>query len=720
MSSTEIRARTVTTADANIIEWQQRTRLRNPLGEKVRRYTDGNATYSVFQDYHGVLFPNGPDGSAQDISRLEVTKRSANDHVDYKLMEMDVIIDPSGTLLGLKNDRFRVWDRDDDGNIFMYTYKAIPGMSFESQLESINRYRPSERHSTSAQIYHDGKFLENVPHKDRILDAVPLFADWQLTYGKYTLGKNPDTPALSGLKGKDITANLLVPSETELLKYLNELRPLINIDCGTENKAGVDRVGIIIEKRCRSMGFDVRRIKREKYGDIRIISMKGKGKGKVMLMGHLDTIFQNGTVESRPMTIDREGKLRGPGTSDMKAGVQNAIWAMKELKDGGFDDFEEIHLVLNGDEEVGSPESREVYLPFAREMDAVLVLEEARKDGEIVSARKGVGQWNFQINSSHSDANPISEMARKITQMYKLNYYVRDPLSIAEATVNTGVIIGQFASKIPGEKIGTWKVEFKGRESHAGMQPEDGINAIAEAANLINRINDRDTNTGLKIYPRFIRGGKKFNQIPGYCEVIIDVYSSDGQTGTDTSEEVEDLLRKHNESRITKSTYTFSKLGNTDYIAYDSITGNYTRVSCDLRAKDISGMDTVISNLKSISEDSASQDFKTVLGESNGFSHPPMIKTPAVTYLADLAREAGQEAGIPDLRDVYTGGGSDANPIAYLGIPTLDGLGPIGWEDHSEREWVSIDSILPRKNMLANLIRKIIQNRDSLAKKRGI
>jgi glutamate carboxypeptidase len=85
-----------------------------------------------------------------------------------------------------------------------------------------------------------------------------------------------------------------------------------------------------------------------------------------------------------------------------------------------------------------------------------------------------------------------------------------------------------------------------------------------------------------------------------------------------------------------------------------------------------------------------------------------MEKTAATARLVAWCQEAARDAGF-EVRDAATGGGSDGNTTAASGIPTLDGLGPVGGLDHSPREYVDIPSISPRTAMLAGLIERICQ-----------
>jgi glutamate carboxypeptidase len=90
-----------------------------------------------------------------------------------------------------------------------------------------------------------------------------------------------------------------------------------------------------------------------------------------------------------------------------------------------------------------------------------------------------------------------------------------------------------------------------------------------------------------------------------------------------------------------------------------------------------------------------------------------MAKTPAVRFLAGLAREAARELGF-EVDDVATGGASDANVLASLGVPVLDGLGPVGGLDHSPDEYIEAGSLAPRAAMAAGLVRRILAQREQL------
>jgi glutamate carboxypeptidase len=100
-----------------------------------------------------------------------------------------------------------------------------------------------------------------------------------------------------------------------------------------------------------------------------------------------------------------------------------------------------------------------------------------------------------------------------------------------------------------------------------------------------------------------------------------------------------------------------------------------------------------------------------------GFSYFPMSKTKATAFLVKLAQGAAQEVGL-EVKDAATGGASDANQIAALGVPVLDGLGPVGGLDHGPDEYIEQASIVPRTALLVGLIQRILAQREALAELR--
>ena len=142
-------------------------------------------------------------------------------------------------------------------------------------------------------------------------------------------------------------------------------------------------------------------------GDLVIGRLEGAGGPDVLLVGHMDTVFDDGTVAERPFRIEGD-TARGPGVSDMKGGLLTGFFAVEVLQEAGFDGFGTITYVCNPDEEIGSPFSGPVIRELAPHARRAFVLEGARANGDIVSARKGITDYRIVIvgRAAHAGVEP--------------------------------------------------------------------------------------------------------------------------------------------------------------------------------------------------------------------------------------------------------------------------------------------------------------------------
>lgn len=250
-------------------------------------------------------------------------------------------------------------------------------------------------------------------------------------------------PSPAMLDGSRHTVLILSFLEGRLGAYLDDLRTLVSIDSGSRDKAGVDAVNDRLEDRLTKLGFHVERHPQVEFGDDLLATWQGKGRGRILLLGHSDTVFPSGTVAQRPMTILGD-KVLGPGTCDMKAGLLTGIYAMEALREISFDDFETISYLCVSDEE--SPQRHAIPLirSKSREAHAVLSLEAARENGDIVTARKAIRWYTVEAfgRSSHAGVEPekgrsaILALAHHIVALDKLNDFRPG------TTVNTGYVHG--------------------------------------------------------------------------------------------------------------------------------------------------------------------------------------------------------------------------------------------------------------------------------------
>ena len=192
---------------------------------------------------------------------------------------------------------------------------------------------------------------------------------------------------------------------------LETWRMLVDRDCGSANKAGVDAVGKDIQHFLEALGFAVRFHTYEKAGNMLIAEYGDMSKPFVILTGHMDTVFADGTAAARPFTI-KDGKVTGPGVLDMKGGVTILLYAVKFLLESGYDRYP-IKIILAGDEEVGHQKS-EGASDYKQEAQGALMafnLETSFPDGSIVIERKGCAQYLFEVTGVGAHAGKTRRMA---------------------------------------------------------------------------------------------------------------------------------------------------------------------------------------------------------------------------------------------------------------------------------------------------------------------
>lgn len=228
----------------------------------------------------------------------------------------------------------------------------------------------------------------------------------------------------------------------EMLAFLERL---VNMDSGSNFVEGVNRVGSTFIERLNEWGFETSIVEGHHYGN-HVCAQYGVGDPCVLLMGHIDTVFPAGTAKQRPFTLgSTDDKAYGPGVQDMKSGDVIMLYAAQALlksRSGKINGS--IRIYLNGDEEPGSPESRDKLPKCLDGVRAALVFEPPAPDGTLVTRRKGVGIFQFSVEgkAAHAGsepsagANAINELMDKLIKVNKL----ADPE--IGTTINVGVIKG--------------------------------------------------------------------------------------------------------------------------------------------------------------------------------------------------------------------------------------------------------------------------------------
>ena len=385
----------------------------------------------------------------------------------------------------------------------------------------------------------------------------------------------------------------------DLPVYLSDLEHLVNIDCGSYTPDGVNEVGRWVAVFFTELGATVetRRDPAGRLGDTVIATFDGQpGRPRALLIGHMDTVFDPGTAADRPFRIE-DGAAYGPGVTDMKSGLLAGLYALKAIvTDRGGLPFERLVFIANPDEEIGSPTSSPHIQAAAAESDVALVLECARANGDIVSARKGILELRIVVH---------------------------------------------------------------GRAAHAGVEPEKGRSAVLEAARIVRDLHDLNGRwPGVTVNVGTIRGGTRPNVVPEQCSLEVDVRG----TAREALEAAETEIRRiAGETEVPDTTVDFEPMAR----------------------------------------------------------WWPMEKVERSGRLVEHAQGVARALGF-EVADASTGGASDANTTSGMGTPSLDGLGPIGGNDHSPAEYLDVDSIVPRTTLLAGLLLAIAADPEILAWREGV
>ena len=376
--------------------------------------------------------------------------------------------------------------------------------------------------------------------------------------------------------------------------YLNTLKDLVNIESGSKDLAGVNQIAKLVAERLKNTGAEVSLIETKdiyrmddtpaQTGPVVKAVLTGQGKSKIMLIAHMDTVYQKGMLKDQPFRVEGN-KAYGLGIVDDKQGVAAIIHVLETLKKINFQDYGTITVLMNSDEEISSPGSRKLITEIGQQQDIVLSFEGGGKDGSLRLATSGIGAAYLDI---------------------------------------------------------------KGKSSHAGVKPEDGVNALTELAHQVGQMqNLSNPQTGLKLNWTVATAGKTRNVIPDSATAQADVRAL----------KVED----------------FDQLEKT--------------------------LQDTVKN-KKLAESQVSVKFEV--------RRPPLVANDKAKKLAEQAQSIYKnELNLPmNVVSTATGGGTDA---AFAGAKSdaavIEGMGLSGDGAHSSHaEYILIDSIVPRLYMATRLI----------------
>jgi glutamate carboxypeptidase len=224
------------------------------------------------------------------------------------------------------------------------------------------------------------------------------------------------------------------------MQYLDDLKTIIKINSYTKNKVGVDCVGKVFDTWFAELGFSLELHERGSIGDHHhYISKHTQGK-KLLLLGHIDTVFPEGKFEEYS---EDEEWVYGPGVCDMKGGDIVLLEALRELKKENIE-IKNIDILLVSDEETGSDDSKHLSAKLAQNYDYCFVYEAAGKELEVVTARKGVGTFfiDIQGKAAHAGNSYADGHDANLEASYKLQELVKLTNLKKGTTVNVGKIEG--------------------------------------------------------------------------------------------------------------------------------------------------------------------------------------------------------------------------------------------------------------------------------------
>lgn len=265
-----------------------------------------------------------------------------------------------------------------------------------------------------------------------------------------------------------VDQDLLLAAEAEKPAVTDTLERLVNIETGSADEIGMAEMNDLLEQELINLGFTVTRHpttgsteERVSVGDNIVGVLKGNGGKNIMLQAHQDTVYARGTLAKSPFRI-ADDFAYGPGIADAKGGIAVILHSLKLLKKRNFKDFGSITVLFNTDEEQSSVGSKDL-----------------------------------------------------ITSTAGLNDYI---LSFEPTGIGTeGLITGTSG-------IGSAKVTITGKAAHAGAEPEKGVNALIEAADVISRTYFLDQGpNGLRFNWTMAEAGEARNAVPAHATLLADI-----------------------------------------------------------------------------------------------------------------------------------------------------------------------------------------------------
>jgi glutamate carboxypeptidase len=226
-------------------------------------------------------------------------------------------------------------------------------------------------------------------------------------------------------------------------EQLDLLKTLVNIDSGTGDVEGGKKIAAVLIPRLKALGADVQTVPAEAPGlpDNIVAVVRGTGKARILMIGHIDTVFGPGTVASRPYTVEGN-TAHGPGVADEKGGVVEGLTALMLLHDAGFTNFARIAFLMETSEERGSPGTKQLIARLLKDADVELNLEPGDPPDVLTVWRKGSATFHIDVKgkAAHAGVNPQDGRNAAVELMHQLLALEPLPHSGNGITVNVTVL----------------------------------------------------------------------------------------------------------------------------------------------------------------------------------------------------------------------------------------------------------------------------------------
>ena len=498
---------------------------------------------------------------------------------------------------------------------------------------------------------------------------------------------------------------LPVLAEQEAAAVLDTLRDLTSIDSGTGQASGISALATQIENLAKGLGAQVERVTPASgvAGPNLIITFKGKGKRKILLISHLDTVYVAGTAAARPFRLDGNRAI-APGIADDKSGIAVFLHTMKLLKARGFQDYERVTMVFNSDEERGSVGSRDLIRSQAQAHDVVLSGEPTAVNEGIVLATSGVGHTVARLKVGGpffaAEARPVEELADLILRSRDVQQQV------AGTRMNWTVARAEDSRRLdtlvpPGQHFATLGFRITGRASHAGVNPALGINAVVEMADLVRRTSEAAARQpGARLHWRSAGGGLVSNIIADRAQAVAELSLP---AGTDPAPVIEALTRSAKQALLSGAQISADI---SDGLVTAASSTDEAYASADIRVPH----QAAFTQLSQASRQLINrQKFpSSSINIRDGLGFPAYNASEEGRRLAAMARDVYAALGGTLQLVPRTYGGTDAAWASQSGKPVVEGFGLPGGNYHSsDEEFVLIDRIPRRLLLAAEMIRAL-------------